>query len=267
MKFNKYTYYTLILSAFIALGANSAFAADLNVNANVNVQGNQEHKGNMGNRPMMGPSIFGTVTAVNANTLTVNGKQAFVKDAASTTFTVDATNAKVMKNKTVGTFSSIVVGDTVMIQGTINGSNVVALSIRDGVMMRAPGYMRMNGKDGKEGWENGMASSTGNGQPVVAGSVTSITGSTIVITNKSGVTYTIDATNAKFTDGPKASTLSDVKVGDAVVVQGTINGNAVVASSVMDQARPADSNDSQGKPKPRGFFGGIGAWFSHLFGF
>ena len=52
----------------------------------------------------------------------------------------------------------------------------------------------------------------GNGQPIVGGAVTAVSGDTITITNTAGVTYTIDATSASFTKGGvtgKAGTNAD----------------------------------------------------------
>lgn len=111
---------------------------------------------------------------------------------------------------------------------------------------------------------------TGNGQPIVGGKVTAVSGNSLTITNASNVTYTVDATNAKVIAGKTLATIASVKVGDQVVAQGTVNGTAVVASSIMDaQLPPASPAGKPTTPKleSKGFFGGIGSFFSHLFGF
>jgi len=54
------------------------------------------------------------------------------------------------------------------------------------------------------------------------------------------------------------------------VVQGTVNGTSITASSVIDQgSAPASAASGENNaPKPRmGFLGSIGNFFSHLFGF
>jgi hypothetical protein len=223
----------------------------------------------------MKPILFGQVSAVNGNTITVVGKQETgfgdkkktntTTISASTTFAVDVTNAKIIKNNATSTASGILVGDTVMVQGTITGTNVVATMVHDGIM-RGRGDMKM--------WKDGTDANfpvQGNGQPVVAGTISAITGSTITLTTKSNTTFTIDATNAKVTQGQSVSTLAALAVGNAVVVQGTVNGSSIVASSIMAQAKITntnDSNSSQDGNKGRGgFFGGIGQFFSRLFGF
>ncbi len=99
--------------------------------------------------------------------------------------------------------------------------------------------------------------------PLVAGTISSISGNSVVITNKSNVTYTVDVTNAKIVEGQNTVTVSNIAVGDSLVVQGTVNGNSVTASSVIDQKIWNNKYPQQNK----GFFGAIGAFFSHLFGF
>jgi hypothetical protein len=212
----------------------------------------------MGKGNMRAPGV----TTVSGNSLTLSSITGeFGSKGTSTTYTVDATNATVMKNGTASTVSAIAVGDKVMVQGTVNGTSVTATTIRDGVMPRVEGGEQM-GQNGQG--ENQPAVVTGNGQPVVGGKITAVSGNTLTITNSSNVTYTVDASNAKFS-GPNVASVSNVSVGDSVLVQGTVSGNAVTASSVIDQKAPGAT--TAGKPAGKGFFGSIGSFFSHIFGF
>ena len=220
----------------------------------------------------MKPAACGTVTAFNGNTITVTGKQFGAPNAgttatapASVTYTIDATNAKVTKNGAAGTIASIAVGDTIAVQGTTASGteNIAATMIRDGMM---GGMGKMNG--------SGQAAPqfTGNGEPVVGAKVTAISGSTLTITNSSNVTYTVDASNAKIVQGPNTIAVTNIAVGDSVLVQGTVNGTAIMASTVMDQTRPANTTAGSGTTATNanahpGFFGGIKNFFSHIFGF
>jgi hypothetical protein len=218
------------------------------------------------------PAVVGVVASVSGTTLTVSekhwkltGKAGDATNAApvATSYTVDASNATVTKNGAASTVSAIAVGDTVMVSGTVNGTQVTATTIRDGVVNR-PGL----GQPLEPGME--IASHTpaiaGNGQPVIGGNVTAVSGNTLTVTNASNVTYTVDATSAKIVKaGVTGATLSSIAVGDSVVVQGTVNGTSVVAASVIDQAKPSISNPEAGEH--RGFMGAIGGFFAHLFGF
>jgi len=70
------------------------------------------------------PVVGGTVTAVSGNTITFTNK-------SNVSYTADVTNAKIIKNGSVAAASTIAVGDTVLAQGTINGSSVVAVTFID----------------------------------------------------------------------------------------------------------------------------------------
>jgi hypothetical protein len=216
------------------------------------------------------PGIFGSVTAVNGTTLTVTGR-GFASSTAQTVYTVDATNATVVKDRATSTVSAIVVGDNVMVAGTINGTSVAATKIFDGVMgmMGRPGNRREGGF--KDGTSTPMSS--GNGQPIIGGTVSAVGGATITITNKSAA-YTIDASSAKITKNGAAGSISDIATGDSILAQGTVNGTSVTAVNVTDNGAAnsganmnGTTTDSTPGSHPMGFFGRIGSFFAHLFGF
>jgi hypothetical protein len=225
------------------------------------MQGMFNRGGMMGGMRKMGPAIFGTVSAVSGNTITLSGRTGFASSTSATTFTIDATNAKVEKNNATSSVSSIAIGDTLLVQGKVTGTTIAATNIRDGVMPMGRGMM---------GGRNAFASSTpiiqGNGEPIIAGTISAISGATLTVINKSNVTYTVDATNAQIASGNKITTLSNVALGDSVVVQGTVNGTSIIASSVIDQPKPVETK----KPilsRVADVFGSIKGFFGHLFGF
>lgn len=219
-------------------------------------------RGGIGGRA---PGIFGTVSAISGNTLTVTSK-GFGQNATPATYSVDASNATVTKNGSSSSISSIAIGDTIMAQGTVSGTNVVATSIRDGVMNRTNGAKGMNGAT-KSGFQNSIIK--GNGQPVVGGTVASISGTSLTITNASNVTYTVDASSATVEKNNATSTVGSISVNDRVVVQGAVSGNSITASSILDQG-VAPSATSSKAPSPRnngGFMGTIKGFFHKMFGF
>ena len=233
------------------------------------------HGGQM--QQMRMPGVFGTVASINGSTITVTSKpfagpRATSTPPTATTYTVDASNATVMKNGATSAVSSIAVGDTVMIEGTVSGTNVAAKMIRDGVVPQ--------GMPGMQGGKPGMgrfASSTpssiikGNGEPVIGGSVSALSGSTLTVTNMGNQTYSVDASNAIVEKGNATSSVSAIAIGDNVVVQGSISGTNVTASSVLDQGAEAtagQNGNGEGPGKPMGgILGAIGGFFQHLFGF
>ena len=207
----------------------------------------------------MNPSVVGKVSAISGNTLTVISERKNEQSSTSntTTYTVDATNAKILRGETAIKVSDIAVGDNIIVQGTVTGSNVSATTIRDGKVG--------NGKNDQGDNNQALLQIQGNGQPIVAGTVSAVSGNTITITNSSNITYTIDAANAKFVQGKNTIMLSNIKTGDSVVVQGTVNGTSIIASTIIDQRKPENS-----KPQPapkKAFFSSIGKFFSRMFGF
>ena len=117
----------------------------VNVSGSVNVQEKSAHtwgggpRGEMGSGMIPGgkPVVFGTVSSISGNTIVVSGRQGPASTSVTTTFTIDATNATIRKDNATSTLSGIAVGDTVVVQGTLNGTNVIATNIRDG-LMRGP---------------------------------------------------------------------------------------------------------------------------------
>jgi hypothetical protein len=223
--------------------------------------------------------VFGTVTAINGNIITINGRQGFGPTAtATTTYTVDATNAVIKKNNATTTVGNIAVGDMVVVQGTVSGTNVTATAIFDGIIGRMGG----KGGPGMNGWassttpfagdKSSHATTTppfvGNGQPIIVGTVSVVNGNTLTVTTASSVTYTVDASSAKILKGSNTITLSGIVVGNKVLVQGAVNGTSITASTVLDQSGPANGiPPNMDKGQKYGFFGGLGQFFMHLFGF
>lgn len=266
MNTKKYLSAVAILGTVVSLAAALPALADTGNSPGQNPpqQGWGAGRVGQGRGAMMRPGVFGTVTSISGDTITVTsmGRRgpASTTPSTTTTFTVDATNAVVMKANATSSVSSIAVGDVIAVQGTVTGTNVVATKINDGLV-------RGKGAPTQGGQGQVLGALSGNGEPVVAGTISSISGNTITITNKSNVAYTVDATSAKISQGQNATaSISNLTVGDSVLVQGTVNGTSITASTVIDQGN-SSSNSPNNTAKPKGFFGGIGSFFMHLFGF
>src|SRR3569832_347979 len=70
----------------------------------------------------------------------------------------------------------------------------------------------------------------------ITGAVSSISGSTITLAGKNGAVYTVNAGTTTISGGAQAHTLADVKVGDTLVVRGTLSGSVVTATKITDKA-------------------------------
>ncbi len=213
--------------------------------------------------------VSGTITAINGTNLMVSGRQGFGNAGTAITYTVDTSAAKVFKDNVASSLSTLAVGNSLRIEGTISGTNIAATSIRFN-SNGGPQGMRTNGKGERFG-SSTIPAITGNGQPVVAGSVTAISGATITVATRSGIQYTVDTASAKIVKGQATISLANVMVGDTVVVQGLTSGTSITASSVIDQNKPVVASIGAGTEVKNGnhfgFFGQMGGFFKKLFGF
>ncbi len=243
----------------IAFAAGPGMAGHLGIGIGVGAR--FEH----GGVRTMSPGIFGTVSAINGATLTVT-QDGFDREASTTanesSYTVNTSGATVVKNGASSTIASIAVGDKVMVRGAVSGTSITATTIIDGMV---PGGPRMAPQ---------VLQFQGNGEPVVGGAVTAINSSTLIVTNKSNITYTVNGLNATIIKDNTTSSLAAVSVNDNVLIQGTVNGTSITATSIVDQGTPgngsatANTGTSGGKGGfVGGMFGGIGTFFRHLFGF
>lgn len=194
-----------------------------------------------GNWNNLKPGVIGTVTAVSGTTLTVRAMNGM-------TYSVETVNAKFQKDKnTAITIANIAVNDSVIIQGTVNGTSVSATNVFD--------------------VETYVQKIETKYKPDVSGKVTAVNGMQITVLATNGTTYVVDGTNAKFRT-PKDEvassqyTWSNIKVGDTVWIKGAISGTTVNATSIVDtnlaiQAAVVNKG---------GFFHRIGNWFRGMFG-
>ena len=129
-----------------------------------------------------GMGVFGTIASVSGNTLTVTGK---AKDGTSTTYTVDATNTKIVKavsgaKPAAATLADLKVGDTVAVRGTVSGTSVTATQIMDGMPPFGKGFAK------------GFGRGHGPMKPMgVGGKVTAVSGNTLTLSGKNGTTQTV----------------------------------------------------------------------------
>jgi hypothetical protein len=72
----------------------------------------------------------------------------------------------------------------------------------------------------------------------VAGTVATINNATLTITDKKGVTYTVDTSAAKLIVGMSSPSaiITSIQTGDKVFVSGTITGTTVAAKTIRDQS-------------------------------
>jgi Domain of unknown function (DUF5666) len=204
------------------------------------------------------PGVFGSVTAINGTTLSVQSIQFSTSTQAtsSVTYSVDASNATVIKDNATSTVSAIDVGDTVAVRGTVSGDSVTATNIFDGKFMMGRGGPGGGPFNASSTWQNHMASST----PSISGTVSAVSGSILTVTGSDGTVYTVDTTNATLIkQGNPTNSISAINVGDSVQIQGTVSGTSVTATVVLDNVAASSTHP--------GFLGTITSFFSNIFHF
>ncbi len=172
-------------------------------------------------------AYFGVITAKTDTSLTILG-------ANNTVYTVTVVNAQIWINKTKqSSLSGLVVGDNVMVQGDLSGSTIAAKNV---VAIHLP-------------------------LGTIVGKITAISGTTLTVLGSDNKVYTVIALNAeikakgnKDKDEEKNSKLSNLAVGDSVLVKGDLSGTTITAKSVTEE-----------KIK-EGFFHRFGLFFKGIFG-
>jgi hypothetical protein len=155
-----------------------------------------------------GGGAVGTVSAINGTSITLAGKN-------GTTYTVDVTNAKITKAKSVIQPSGIAVGDTLFVGGTLSGTSITAKVVMDGVL---------------EG--SGAHHAAGQRGNFSIGTVSAINGSSFTISIKGrqhatttpavAASFTVNTTSSTtFKEGGQASSLSSLTIGQYVAITGT----------------------------------------------
>ncbi|MDR3558147.1 MAG: hypothetical protein P4L61_01310 [Candidatus Pacebacteria bacterium] len=119
-----------------------------------------------GMMPMMRNGVFGLVETISGTTITVDGHQG--TSTATTTYSVDASNAKIIKGASTSTASitDISVGDRVAVFGTVNSDDsIVATTIMDGRITGMMGGRGMASSTTSGRWNNGASSTPGMRHP------------------------------------------------------------------------------------------------------
>jgi hypothetical protein len=188
-----------------------------------------------GRMQMRGAGTAGTITAVDANTITLktfNGGTATVKLNDQTKFSKDRQPAKLADFK---------VGDNVVVRGEEAGENTYTAQM---VAAAGGGMMQMM--------------SEGMGKQFIAGKVEKIDELKLTIARIDGQTQVIEVDeNTSFRKQGESITLADIKVGDQVMGRGALKEGVFVPAMLnvgqFPQMRmgPGGSQPEQKKPEPK----------------
>lgn len=168
-------------------------------------------------------AYLGVVTAKTDTTLTI-------VNSTNVAYTVTlASDSQIWINKTKQTtLSGFVVGDNVMIQGTLTGSTISAKKV---MAMHLP-------------------------VGTIIGKITAVNGTTLTVLGTDNKTYTVLASSAtiKASGSSKVSQIANLSVGDEVIVKGDLSGTTLTASAITEEKLKG------------GFFHRFGIFFRGIFG-
>ncbi len=204
-----------IIASYLILGG-SALAASA-ATAATKTGSRQSMHAMSSNERQVKPMVVGTVSGINGAVITVASKN-------GTTYAVDTSNAKISSgfgsSAHILSSSAIALNDTVAVIGTRDGTSIKATAIMDGVSAA-----------------HGM-----NGSPHFGGIITALNGSSFTISSMTRgqkgatngtVTYTVTTTSSTvFMKNNTLDSLSDLAVGQRVMITGTLD----TASNVISAA-------------------------------
>jgi hypothetical protein len=204
------------------------------------------------------PAVMGKISAISGSIITVAGRN-------NTTYTIDATSAKITSGFGTSTqtiaISNLTVGEMISVTGTVSGNNVTATAIsvftgtrNTGNIARTPRVM------GKVTVVNGSSFTVQANRGFRGAKKTATTA-----TAPAAVTYTVNTTGSTtFTKDGKAATLADVTTGEMVNVSGTPDAsNNVAANSVNVVTKiAAPKNGAHTAPKTSTKTSLIGKFFN-----
>ncbi len=132
---------------------------------------------------------------------------------------------------------AVVIGAGGFFAGTAYGQSQANNTRSEFFRNRGGGAAGTAGQGGQAG-QNGQGGQNGQfGRPAAFGTVKSVNGNTVVISQQDGSTVTVTTTAQTVVQKTVSGTVSDITPGDRVTVESTQTGSNVVASAI--QIRPA----------------------------
>lgn len=191
-----------------------------------------------------GGGTAGTINSINGDTLiltTPNGSMVKVVASSSTTITTASP----------GSVSDIHPGDHVVVMGTTSGSSTALTPARitdSGSVTAATGAGPL-GAGGPPPGAGSPAGTTGGGSFGFAeGTVSTVNGSTLAITESSGATVSVTTSSATSVTTVSPASLAALSTGQDVRVVGTTAGDGTVAATAIMEGQDAGPRSGFGPP-------------------
>jgi hypothetical protein len=191
-----------------------------------------------------GGGTFGTLESIDGSTLTVAtfNRGANGANAGGGTTTVLTNSSTKFAKAVTGSFSDIKVGDRVTSTGTPDGTNTLTASRVTDTGTMTGGFGGQGAGGGRRFGGNGNGTggpppSAPNGaarpdpNSVANGTVKSISGTTLMVTQQDGTTKTVNTNGSTVVSVLKSVSINDLTTGQPVTVRGKTNSDGTVTAT------------------------------------
>jgi co-chaperonin GroES (HSP10) len=215
----------ILASTVGASASSSTTAADAAVSSSASAPSSPA-PGTKKVRPNFVAPLTGKVTAVGTDSVTIATTATGSAASTTNTYSVTSTTRISINESGPGALTGVKVGDTVSFSTTTSGGTVLA-DLRDGAGPFGGGF----GGGPGPGGPGGPAFGNFAGVRPLTGTVTAVGTDTVGIkTSTATTTYSVTSTTRIEKDGK--ATLTDVKVGDTVLLITTTTGGTVLANLI-----------------------------------
>lgn len=175
----------------------------------------------------------GAVSTLTGKVTNVTGTTLSVQQADNSTVSVTTTTNTTVRTFVTGALTDLKAGDVVAVDGSKTGDT--AYSAKTVTNLGAASGAGVPSGGGPAGRGQGSPQA-GGATPVLTGQIKSLSGGTIMVQGFDGSSATVTTTPATIVRTQQPGTMSDIKTGDMLLIQGDKTGDtAFAARSITNQ--------------------------------
>jgi len=183
--------------------------------------GTQTGVGSQPPQSSVGSSLVGHVTKIDGATVSV-------QQADSTTVVVTMDGQTTIRQLISGVLIDLKTGDVIAVTGGKTADTTYSAKTITSIG-------QVTGATGGGVGRSLNVVPPGAAAPAVTGQIKSVNGGTLTVQGFDGATVTVTSSPATVVKTQQPGTLSDIKTGDLLLVQGDKTGNSLLARSITDQ--------------------------------
>jgi hypothetical protein len=174
----------------------------------------------------------GAISTLTGKVTNVNGTTLSVQQADNSTVSVTTTADTAVRTFVTGALTDLKAGDIVAVDGSKTGDTAYSAKTVTNLGVASGASVPSGGPAGR-----GQGSAqTGGATPVFTGQIKSLSGGTIMVQGFDGSSATVMTTPTTVVRTQQSGTMSDIKAGDVLLIQGDKTGDtAFAARSITNQ--------------------------------